>query len=55
MTEISDGLCTDIQAAIALIIGPLHYWLLSAQAVTPAVIETLVPMLSQALGATGRK
>jgi AcrR family transcriptional regulator len=45
----------DIQAAIALIIGPLHYWLLSAQAVTPAVIETLVPMLSRALGATGRK
>jgi AcrR family transcriptional regulator len=42
----------DTQAAVALIIGPLHYWLLSAQTVTPTVIDTLVPMILRALQAS---
>jgi len=41
----------DTQVAIALLVGPLHYWLLSAQTITPDVIDTLAPMLLRALGA----
>ena len=44
----------DAQVAIALMVGPLHYWLLSGETVSPEVVETLVPMVLRALGATGR-
>jgi hypothetical protein len=38
--------------AIALIVGPLHYRLLSGETMSPAILETLVPMILSALGAT---
>jgi AcrR family transcriptional regulator len=41
----------NTQAAIALIVGPLHYWLLSGETIRPAVVETLLPMVLRALGA----
>jgi AcrR family transcriptional regulator len=41
----------DPQVAIALMVGPLHYWLLSGETTTPEVIDTLVPMVVRALGA----
>ena len=50
-----DPRSADTQAAIALIIGPLHYWLLSAETITPAVIDTLVPMVLRALGTAPSK
>jgi AcrR family transcriptional regulator len=42
----------DVNVVIALIVGPLHYWLLSGEAIRPGVIETLVPMLLRSLGTT---
>jgi len=45
----------DVDVVIALIVGPLHYWLLSGEAIRPGVIETLVPMLLRSLGATGER
>jgi AcrR family transcriptional regulator len=44
----------DVNVAIALIVGPLHYWLLSGETIRPGVIETLVPMLLRSLGATSK-
>lgn len=41
----------DTQVAIALLVGPLHYWLISGETISRGVIETLVPMLARALGA----
>lgn len=41
----------DRDVAIALMVGPLHYWLLSGDEVGPAVVEMLVPMVLRALGA----
>jgi AcrR family transcriptional regulator len=41
----------DAEVAIALIVGPLHYWLLSGETISPAVVKTLVPMVLRALGA----
>jgi AcrR family transcriptional regulator len=41
----------DRDLAIALMVGPLHYWLLSGDQVSPAVVEMLVPMVRRALGA----
>jgi AcrR family transcriptional regulator len=46
---------TDDSVVIALIVGPLHFWLLSGETIRPGVIETLVPMLLQSLGATTSK
>jgi hypothetical protein len=43
----------DAQAALALIVAPLYCWLLSGDTITPATVETLVPMLLRALQATG--
>jgi AcrR family transcriptional regulator len=40
----------DIQVAIALIVGPLHYWLISGETTRPAFVETLLPMVLRALG-----
>jgi len=45
----------DVDVVIALIVGPLHYWLLSGEAIRPGVIETLVPMLLRSLGAAGER
>jgi AcrR family transcriptional regulator len=41
----------DLQVVIALLVGPLHFWLLSGETISPGLIETLVPMLLRALGA----
>jgi AcrR family transcriptional regulator len=41
----------NTQVAIALMIGPLHYWLLSGDRIKPAVVETLLPLVLRALGA----
>ncbi|HZQ57700.1 MAG TPA: TetR/AcrR family transcriptional regulator [Acidimicrobiales bacterium] len=41
----------NAQAAVSVIVGPLHYWLLSGEAMTPKAIDALVPMLLRALGA----
>jgi len=43
----------DAQVSIALIVGPLHYWLLSGQEIRPGVVEMLVPRILRALGAKG--
>jgi AcrR family transcriptional regulator len=43
----------DPQVAVALIVGPLHYWLLSGETSSPALVESLVPMVLRALGAAG--
>jgi AcrR family transcriptional regulator len=50
--EIPQG--ADAPAAIALIVGPLHYWLFSGETISPTVVETLVPMVLRALGADDR-
>lgn len=42
---------TDTRVTVALIVGPLHYWLLSGETITPAVVDTLLPMVLRALGA----
>jgi hypothetical protein len=41
----------DIQVVIALLVGPLYFWLLSGETISPGLIETLEPMLLRALGA----
>jgi AcrR family transcriptional regulator len=43
----------DTDVAIAVVVGPLHYWLLSGETTSPAIVDTLVPMVLRALGATG--
>jgi AcrR family transcriptional regulator len=48
----------DIDVAIALLVGPLHYWLMSGETIDDGVTDTLVPMLLRALSAdatTGQK
>lgn len=41
----------DLPAATSVVVGPLHYWLLSGEPITPKAIDALVPMLLRALGA----
>jgi AcrR family transcriptional regulator len=41
----------DTRVTIALIVGPLHYWLLSGETITPAVVDTVLPMVLRGLGA----
>jgi AcrR family transcriptional regulator len=45
----------DIQVAIAMVVGPIHFWLLSGETISPDVVETLVPMVLRALGAARPK
>ncbi len=42
--------CVEDEVAIALLVGPLHYWLVSGETITDNVIDSLVPMLLRALG-----
>jgi AcrR family transcriptional regulator len=41
----------DTQAAVAIILGPLQYSLLTGDAIGPAAMDALVPMTLRALGA----
>jgi AcrR family transcriptional regulator len=41
----------DTEAAVAIILGPLQYSLLTGDAIKPAAIDALVPMTLRALGA----
>jgi AcrR family transcriptional regulator len=41
----------DVKLAAAVMVGPLHYLLLSGEPPGPEVVDTLVPMLLRAVGA----
>jgi len=42
---------SDVQAAVSVVVGPMHYWLLSGEPMNETAIDALVPMLRRALGA----